>query len=188
MEGKAGRKLILGPDDDEITFSPESAATLAPGASLLTGGYVDEQGRHVFTLITPSLVPRDDGGSWVMVTAVIFSFDARQLAESGYGTLVKHRRDSDQQADLWSDNDAKGAFKTLPSGSIKSRPTQFLEPGQKGWIEIAREHDADLIVYAATPLPDGGFDLQTGWRRAAKSPPLMPGGGFNSAPEPRRKL
>ncbi len=190
LDGKAGRRVILGPEHDEMIFEPESTATLGPAASLLTGGYVNEQGRHVFILITPSLVPRDDGGSWVLVMSTIFAVDAGQLAASGFDRLVKHRRNSDQRADLWSVDDAKQTSRTLPPESIKSRPSQYLEPAQRGWIEIEREHDADLIVLTGTPLPDGGFTLQTGWRRAAKSPPLVPGGrGFGPwDAEPRRKL
>jgi len=155
-------------EDEVVSFDARATARLEKGQSLMTGGYLDEDGRRVFAVMTPEELPGTPDGTaaptQVKVSCTVFALDPVQMRQIGLDTLTTDRRDNEQNAEMWGVDDVQSTLASLPPESFKSRPTMLLFSGQHGSIEISRGGAADSLGINAVPTADGGFDIDTGWR------------------------
>lgn len=137
-------------------------AAVAHGETLVTGGYLAQDGHYHFTFITPESVALDDGRSAVTLNTRVMALSEAGVTVTGMETLATQVRNTLQHGEAWSAEEVTAAINVLAGTaeqSLLAMPSVVTLPGHEARIQI----DGSGFELNARPdlLDDGsGYLLQ----------------------------
>lgn len=156
----------------EEMLSSTVNASIRPGETLVTGGYMTADGRYEMTFLTPKIITQD-GNERVELKSQVISIDGEFAKTHGMETLATNARNTLQHAEAWEQSDATkiitaarndGGATLTSSPSITSALGQPFEisMGASGGIRYSLGGSVDLS-------PDGNFAVRVRIENAAES-------------------
>lgn len=154
--------LVRTMKDYPTGFTGHTTATLKPGQSFITGGYLDAEKRRVFVLMTPLRRAPSDATS-LEVRSAKFAVDANELRHTGLDRLVSGRAQDEKEAGIWGLDHPEALLSLLQSEEVWSSRIQ-MEFAREGSVELTTAGGTDSVGIIVTPLENGGFGIESIWR------------------------
>ncbi|MCW1916261.1 hypothetical protein OJ996_21905 [Luteolibacter sp. GHJ8] len=158
-------------------FDGHTTATLQPGQSVLTGGYLDGEGAWIFVLMTPLRRAPSDATSLEIRTAK-FALDTNEMRHTGLDRLVAGRAREEKEAGIWGLDTPEALLSLLHEESVGSSRI-LMEPAREGSVELTTAAGTDSVGIIVMPQENGGFEIESIWRHrfagAARKRPVAPG-------------
>lgn len=150
--------------DPEKLYSALVTADIKAGETLVMGGYRTPDGKHEFTLLTPSIITTPDGEEQIMLKSNMLSIGPEFAKESGMDSLTTPERTADGRAEAWNRSSLQS---TMTSASqwddtrIKASPSIISRPGEPFSIGIGQEGGPGYQIEATVNSnADGSFSIE----------------------------
>lgn len=140
-------------------------AIIPAGHSMVTGGYVTENGLREFVVLTPKWQETPSGKKQVMLESKILNVDQQALQSTGLGSLVTGEQSTQQNAEVWSPEDVTHTLGDADGLDLLSAPNVMLEPGSSGQIRMGTDKASFMLDVEVKEAADGGFDLKSAIKR-----------------------
>jgi hypothetical protein len=117
LEATKSELEILSRPLTQDMLSSAVNAEIAPGDTLVTGGYKTADGNYEITFLTPRNVTRSDGGEGIEIQSRVLSVGPEFVDKSGMGTLATNAGNTLQHGESWKDDDVKTTFTSASQNS-----------------------------------------------------------------------
>ncbi|MBI3881114.1 MAG: hypothetical protein HY301_13765 [Verrucomicrobia bacterium] len=143
-------------------LTAKGTAQLKPGESFVTGGWLMEDGKRGFALVTPTLVNGTDGQPTVMMESKLFAIPEVALAEVGLDLMVADGRNADNHGvtDGAATRSLLQRLGKIQGVDVLSAPSIATQPGRDATIQLGDANGGlNLRLQPKIGANGQGFDL-----------------------------
>lgn len=135
------------------------------GHSMVTGGYVTEDGRHEFVVLTPKWLETPSGGKQIMVESTILNVGQEALLSTGLNSLVTGEQKTLQNAEVWTPEDVTRTLSDTKGLDLLSSPSIVITPGTSAQVRMGGGKTSFMLDLSAGEASEGGFELKSEIKR-----------------------
>ena len=140
------------------------SADIKAGETLVMGGYRTPDGKHEFTLLTPSVITGPDGEEQIILNSRMLSVGPEFAKESGMDSLTTPKRTADGRAEAWSQSSLRSTMESASQSEgieIAASPRVTSRPGEPVSLRLGQEGGPGYHIEAIiNPTEDGGFSIE----------------------------
>lgn len=140
-------------------------AQIGADETLVTGGFIDGDGNHRFTFVTPIKEVSDTGEELIKVASSSISVPSELIVEHGLDSLATQVRNTQQHAETWGTEEFRSVLDRLSEAGIDvvDRPVIFTRPGSRFSIETGTEEGVVNRTLASVAYDEdsSGFNVDT---------------------------
>lgn len=143
---------------------------MASGETLVTGGYLNTEGKWEFSMVTATVL-EVDGNKLLVLSPLVVALDDAGVSRAGLSSLLTGEVETRQHGEVWKAGEKERILKAVAGDKgteLMSSPTIMSRPGMEGTIQIGSE---DGVMFQmgtkADLLPDGNLDLTVSHKRQA---------------------
>jgi hypothetical protein len=174
-------EILSSPLTEDILSSAVNAE-IAPGDTLVTGGYKTADGNYEMTFITPRTVTRSDGSEGIEIQSRVLSVGPEFVDKSGMGTLATNAGNTLQHGESWKADDVKTTFTSASQNSgvnVMTAPkfTTSSSASSPFDIVIGGEGEPQFSIRGTVEKnANGNFSIKS---RVERRPGVEPDAGLN---------
>jgi hypothetical protein len=148
-------------EDKQDMVSSMFKAEVSESQSVVTGGHLTSDGKHLFTFITPKRVKLANGTEVVQIGIKSIATPPELAQQQGLESLATGARNTLQHAETWENQDVTSTLQKLRqfSTDILTCPSVTCAPGEKFNLSIGSELSVastlDVISIDISPLSVG---------------------------------
>lgn len=149
----------------EVMASSAVHTRIPLGHSMVTGGYVTEEGHHEFVVVTPTWLETPSGAKQLMVKSTILNVDQEALVSTGLKSLVNGEQKTQQNAEVWDPDDVTRTLTDTKGLNLLSSPSVVITPGSSAQVRMGNGKASFMLDLVGDKAPDGGFELKSEIKR-----------------------
>lgn len=158
----AGRTASNASDEELADDLISEVDTAIPvGSSLVMGGQATADEGRSFFVITPEWIKDEDGSKAAKIVCRMLTLDSEDVAQAGLGTLLTDERKLQQNAEIWSAEDAEKTFAVVKQGAMTTAPTVMAGLNQPASVEIGTFQKFVKLEMQVSETAEGGFQLKS---------------------------
>ena len=162
---KTGSALGLSENQGQEIASSVVHTRIPVGNSMVTGGYLMEDGHHEFVVLTPKWLETPAGGKQILLESKILNVDEDALLSTGLSSLVTGEQKMQQNAEVWTPEDVTGTLTDTKGLSLLSSPSIVVNAGGSAQVQIGNSKVFFTLDLVASEAPEGGFELKSEIKR-----------------------